>query len=172
MRESLTEPIPVDLYAARARWHDLLQAVHQGQSFLITRGGHAFATLTPAQPAPVPIEPCPLVDPDTAHRLRILADRYQQETLASLLVLPSDVLTRFIQTGLVSEALFQQITTLEALAHIIFPTAHCAAGRRWLTRPHPKLKHHPPLFTLRRALLQEDDLAATILELARAAFPP
>ena len=172
MGEPLSEPIQVDLYTARAQWHDLLQAVHQGQSFLITRGGHAFATLAPSQPTTTIAEPYLLLDPDTAQRIRMLADEYQHETLASLLVLPGDVLTRCIQTGLVSETLFQQLTTLEALSQIIFPSANRIPGRRWLMRPHPQLKHHPPLFALRRALLQDDRLTATILEIARAAFPP
>ncbi|MBX8463672.1 hypothetical protein K5D85_00755 [Deinococcus sp. RIT780] len=149
-----------------------MQGVNQGHCYLITRGGRPFANLSPLQPIAAPQVSLALVDPDTARRVQVLANQYQHHTLATLLDLTDSAVTILIQTGLADEPLFQRLVFLETLAQIIFPHPSTITGRRWLTRPHPLLKHHPPLFVLRRALSKDEHLAATILDLARSTFRP
>lgn len=168
----LDDPILIDLYEARVQWLTLMRGVNQGQCYLITRGGRPLANLSPLQPLADPQVALALVDPDTAQRVQVLADQYQRHTLATLLALTDSALTTVLHTGLVDDPLFQRVVFLETLAQVLFPHSSRSAGRRWLTRPHPRLKHHPPLFVLRRALSKDDHLAATVLDLARSAFQP
>lgn len=149
-----------------------MQGVNQGHGYLITRGGRPFARLLPLQPLSVPQVSLVLVDPDTAQRVQLLANQYQHHTLATLLALTDSAMTTLLHTGLADEPLFQRLVFLETLAQVIFPHPSMSAGRRWLTRPHPLLKHHPPLFVLRRALFKDEHIASTVLDLARSTFRP
>ena len=160
---------PIDLYTARAQWLTLLSALHKGQAFLITRRGQPFAQLTPI--APSESFPVPMLDPDTAQRIYALAHAYQTPTLASLLGISEFRMQTLLDTGLADEGLFEVLTELEALAQILFAKGKFAAGRRWLMRPHPKLRHHPPLFALRRSLSGDSDMTTKIMHLAQVDFP-
>lgn len=157
------------MYTARVQWLLLLQKVTDGEAILITRGGLPIAHLTAA----VRVQSTKarfVCDPDTAHRVRLLTSQYQPPIMTMVLGISSERLEALQENGLADDMLFRKLIALETLARIVFHGGTADMGRHWLMRPHRILNHHPPVFVLRRSIIDDPAAYDMILSLARSSF--
>lgn len=157
------------MYTARVQWLLLLQKVSDGEAILITRGGLPIAHLTAA----VSLQSTKarfVCDPDTAQRVRLLTGQYQPPIMTMVLGISAERLEVLQENGLADDRLFRKLIALETLARIVFHGGATEMGRRWLMRPHRMLNHHPPVFVLRRSIIDDPTAYNMLLSLARSSF--